>query len=386
MNPPGRLRIVRGLLIGLGVFLLVLAGSYGARVLNSGSSASLVVSGTIEATQVAVSAKYAGRIAALLVREGERVRLEQLLVRLEDEELRAGVRRSEAALRSAQAELRDLLAGARKEEIDEARAAVERARAQLEDLLAGARAEELEEARQTLGSATATREWAERDFGRAQELFAKELVAAQEVDQARRAYEVAVAQQRAASERLDLLLAGPRPHQVHAARAQLKAAQDRLSLLLAGARPYRVEATRAQVSQAEAALALARSRMNETRIIAPITGVVLRKNLEIGETANPGVSILSLVDPSDLWLRAYVPESEIGRITVGQPARITIDSFEDRAFPGKIIEIASEAEFTPKNVQTKRERANLVFRIKIGVENPEGILKPGMPADAEILF
>ena len=331
MLPVVRSRIAWGLIVLAAVVLISLIGFYGVRV-NSRTPATLLVSGTIEATQVEVSAKYAGRIVALLAREGARVAPGQLLVRLDDQELRAEVQRNEAAVRSAEAQLRDLLAGARKEEI--------------------------EEARQSLKSASATREWTERDFRRAEELFKRELIAAQDVDRARQAYEVAQAQERAARERLDLLLAGPRPHQVEAARAQL--------------------------SQAEAALAQVRSRFKETEIISPISGVVLRKNLEAGETANPGVSILTLVDPQDLWLRAYVPETEIGRVKVGQPARITIDAFKDRAFTGRITEIASEAEFTPKNVQTQKERANLVFRIKIGVDNPEGSLKPGMPADAEI--
>ena len=100
--------------------------------------------------------------------------------------------------------------------------------------------------------------------------------------------------------------------------------------------------------------------------------------------ANPGVSILTLVNPKEIWLRAYVPEEEIGRIKVGDPARVSVDAYPGRTFPGRVSEIASEAEFTPKNVQTKKERVNLVFRIKIAVDNPEGILKPGMPADADI--
>lgn len=377
-------RTGRDVLILSAVVLLAAAGAYGTRILNSSSPRALLVTGTIEATQTEVSAKYAGRIVAILSREGERVTNGQLLVRLDDEELKAEVQRSEAAVRNAEAQLRDLLAGARKEEIEEARATVERAQAQLDDLLAGSRREEIEQARQSLRSASATRELTERDFKRAEELFRKELIAAQEVDRARQAFEVAQAQERAARERLDLLLAGPRPHEVEAARAQLKAARDRLNLLLAGPRLHQVEAARAQVGQAQAALAMARSRLKETEIRAPITGVVLRKNLEVGETANPGVSILTLVDPNDLWLRAYVPETEIARIKVGQPARVKVDAFKDRAFAGRIIEIASQAEFTPKNVQTLKERVNLVFRIRIGIENPEGILKPGMPADAEI--
>ncbi|MBI4609757.1 MAG: efflux RND transporter periplasmic adaptor subunit [Candidatus Rokubacteria bacterium] len=380
-------RRLRGLAIGLGVVLLAVAGAFAARVLNQrGPFASLLVTGTIEATQVQVSPKYAGRIVALLTREGERVTRGRLLVRLDDEEVRAEAQRQEAAVRNAEAQLQDLLAGARKEEIEEARATVERARAQLHDLLAGSRREEIEQARQNFRSASATREWTERDFKRAEELFRKELIAAQDVDRARQAYDVAVAQERSAREHLELVLAGPRPHQVEAARAQLKAAEDRLNLLLAGPRPHQVEAARAQVRQAQAALSLALSRLQETEIASPITGVVLRKNLEVGETANPGVAILTLVDPNDLWLRAYVPEADIGRIKVGQAARIKIDAFRDRVFSGTIVEIASEAEFTPKNVQTRKERVNLVFRIKIEVSNPEGILKPGMPADAEIVL
>jgi HlyD family secretion protein len=104
----------------------------------------------------------------------------------------------------------------------------------------------------------------------------------------------------------------------------------------------------------------------------------------VGELANPGVPILTLMKPSDIWVRAYVPEEEVARIKVGSPARVAVDGYPARRFPGRIIEIASEAEFTPRNVQTRKERVNLVFRIKIAVDNPEGILKPGMPADADI--
>jgi HlyD family secretion protein len=374
----------------VGVLLVVAAlavgGPFALRILNSGGAPAIQVTGNMEAMQVDVSAKIAGRVLSLRVREGGRVTEGQLLVRLDDAELKAEVERAAAALKSAEAQLRDLLAGARREEIEEARATADRAQSQLNDLLAGSRREEIEQAREAVRSAEATRVWTERDFKRAQELFAKELIAMQEVDRARQAYEVAVAQERSARANLQLVEAGPRRDQIGAARAQLKAARDHLDLLLAGPRPWQVEAARGQVTQARAALDLAGSRLREATIVSPINGVVLRKNLEAGEMANPGVSILTLVDPTDLWLRAYVPETDIGRITVGMAARITIDAYKDRTFTGKITEIASEAEFTPKNVQTKKERVNLVFRIKIAVDNPEGLLKPGMPADADILL
>jgi HlyD family secretion protein len=342
----------------------------------------LALSGTIEGTQVDVSAKLTGRISELLVREGQTVERGRVLVRLAADELIAETRRAEGAQVAAEAQLRDLLAGARREEIQEAEARAARAEAQLADLMAGSRQQEVEQARAALRNAQATREWTARDFWRAEELFGKQLIAAQEVDRARQAVEVATANEESARERLDLVSVGPREHEVAAARAEVRAARERVQLLRAGPRPDAVAAARAQVAQAEAAITLARARLAEATIAAPIDGVVLRKNLEAGETANPGVAIVTLLDPRDIWLRGYVPETDIGRVRVGQAATITVDAYPGRKFPGEISEIASEAEFTPKNVQTKKERVNLVFRVKIAAKNPDGVLKPGMPADA----
>ncbi len=350
-----------------------------------GDDSAVTVTGTIEALQVDLSARITARIVERTVREGQPVERGQLLVRLDDAELRAEVRRAAAAVATAEAQLKDLEAGARREEIDEAEAQAARAQSQLEDLLAGSRLQEIEQSRAALASAAAIREWTQRDFERTRALFAKELIAAQEVDRARQAYEVAVAGEASARERLALVGAGPREHEVQAARAAVRAARERVELLRRGPRPDAVVAARAQVTQARETLALAQARLLETRLRSPITGLVLRKNLEVGETASPGISILTLMDPGDMWLRAYVPETEIGRLRVGQRATLSVDAFPGRKFEGTISEIASEAEFTPKNVQTKKERVNLVFRIKIAVRNAEGVLKPGLPADAELL-
>lgn len=318
-----------------GLVLLValsVAAAWGGRHLGGGASKAVAVTGTIEATQVDVSVKITGRILERLVKEGDRVTRGQVLVRLDDSELAADVRRQDAALRSAQATLRDLEKGARPQEVEDARAAV--------------------------SSAEATRTMTEREYQRSDQLYAKNLIAAQDVDRARQAYEVAKAQERSARERLALLLAGSRPDQIDAARWQ--------------------------VTQAESGLSQAQSRLREARVVSPIDGVVLRKNLEAGETANPGVPILTLVNPKDVWLRAYVPETEVGRLKIGDTAALRVDAFPKRVFTGRLVEIGSEAEFTPRNVQTKKERVTLVFRIKIQIDNPDGLLKPGLPADADV--
>ena len=316
------------------VLLIVLsvAATWAGLHLGGGTAKPVGVTGTIEATQVDVSVKITGRILERLVKEGDRVTRGQVLVRLDDSELAADVRRLDAALRSAQATLRDLQKGARPQEVEDARAAV--------------------------ASAEATRTMTEREYQRTEQLFKQNLIAAQDVDRARQAYEVAKAQERSVRERLGLLLEGSRPDQIDAARWQ--------------------------VTQAESALAQARSRLRETVVVSPIDGVVLRKNLEAGETANPGVPILTLVDPKDVWLRAYVPETEMGQLKVGDTATLRVDAFPNRVFTGRLIEIGAEAEFTPRNVQNKKERVNLVFRIKIQIDNPDGLLKPGLPADADV--
>ncbi len=372
----------RFLAIAVLVVALGLAAAWASRRFGAGDDGGIQVTGTIEALQVDVSAKIGGRISALRVDAGQPVTKGQVLALLDTAELEAEARRAAAAVRTAEAQLKDLQAGARVYEVNEARAQVARAQARLKDLLAGSRSQEIEQALEAVRSAAATREWTERDYRRAQELLAKELIAAQEVDRAKQAWEVAVAGERSAREKASLVESGAREHEIEAARAELRAAQERLGLLLAGPRPDAVAAARGAVAEAKAAVALAESRLREGRIVSPLTGVVLRKNLEAGEMANPGVSIVTLVDPSDMWLRAYVPETEVGRIRIGQSARITVDAFPGRTFPGRIREIASEAEFTPKNVQTRKERINLVFRVRIALPDTQGVLKPGMPADA----
>jgi HlyD family secretion protein len=146
-----------------------------------------------------------------------------------------------------------------------------------------------------------------------------------------------------------------------------------------------VAAAESQLAEAGAAAALSRARLAEATITSPVTGLVLRKNVERGETVNPGTSLLTLMDPTDMWLRAYVSETDVGKVRVGQRAAIRVDAYPGRVFDATVSEVGSEAEFTPRNVQTKKERVNLVFRVKLAVKNGEGILKPGMPADAELV-
>lgn len=329
MEQKRKIALVVGLVVIAGVAVFV----GWELVRGKGGGEALTANGTIEATEVEVSSKLPGRIAQLLVKEGDTVQASQVIARLDASEIEAEVAQQQAAVAKAEAQLKELLAGSRAEEIEEARANLQQA----EDNL----------------------KLAKDDWDRFDNLFKEGAVSAQERDRAKNKVEVGVSQVKAARERYQMIRIGPRPEVIEAARHE----RDR----------------------AKAALGTAQVRLRDSTILAPLAGTVMTKRAEQGEIVNPGFPIVVLIDPDDLWLRVYIPESEIGLVKLGQLASIAVDSFPKRKFEGKVIEISPKAEFTPRTVQTKKERVNLVFGVKIGLDNRERLLKPGMPADAEII-
>jgi HlyD family secretion protein len=343
-----RLLLIVGVLAlagGLAVFALRPAAVSIAEVVRRDITPAVQGVGTVEAKVVVqISSKITGRIVAVLVDQGDVVEVGQVLVRLDEAQLRADVQRSEAAVRAAEAQLRDLLAGSRPEEIAEARANLARAEAQLNDLLAGSRAPEIEELQQRVQSASATRVLAERELKRIEQLHARELVAAQEHDRARQAHDVAVAQERAAQQALRLAIEGARKDQIAAARHQVDATRRRLDLLLAGARPEQVAEARARTQEARAALALARERLADTIIASPVNAYVVSRELEPGATVNPGTPILKIADPRTAWVTVHVDERDTGGVTVGDPAEVVLRSLSGRTLRGHVARIQRESD------------------------------------------
>ena len=327
-----RLGWTRGVLALLVIAALSVAGAWAGRHLNGGTPTPVSVTGTIEATQVDVSVKITGRILERLVKEGDKVSRGQLLVRLDDSELAADVKRQEAALRSAQA------SAARSRE--RGAPAGDRGRA-------GRRVERGSDA--------------EHDRAR----VPAERPALQAEPHRRPGRRPGPAGLRGGESAGAERAGEARPHS-----RRLPPRSDRRRPLAGD--PGRVGAGSGAEPSQRGAGDLAHRRGG-----AP-------EEPGSGETANPGVPILTLVNPKDVWLRAYVPETEVGRLKVGDTATLRVDAFPNRVFAGRLIEIGSEAEYTPRNVQTKKERVNLVFRIKIQIDNPEGLLKPGLPADADV--
>jgi HlyD family secretion protein len=312
-----------GSLLGVALWL-------GACSRNNGVHAGdLLLSGNIEVTDAQLGFKVAGRVAERLVSEGDNVKAGQLVARLDDAE-----QKEQVALRRAE------LAGAE---------------AALAELEAGSRPQEIAAAEATLRSAEADRDRARLDFTRQQELRGKEAISDREFEATQAQLKVAEARAIEAAERTKLVKEGPRVETIRQARAR----QD----------------------ETRAALALAETQLENTKLLSPLTGVVLSHNIEPGEYVSPGTPVITVADIAHMWVRAYLNQTDLGRIRHDQKVTVRTDTFPDKSYEGSISFISSEAEFTPKTVQTPKERVKLVFRIKVDVANPKDELKPGMPAD-----
>ena len=314
------------------LLLAALAALPAACSRNGARAGDLVLSGNIEVTDAQLGFKIPGRVAERLVSEGQRVAAGQLIARLDDSEQTQELALRRAELAAAQAVLAELEAGSRPQEI----AAVEA----------------------TLRSVEAERERVRLDCARQQELFKHDAISSRDLETAQAQLKVAEARAVEAGERLKLVREGPRVETINQARAR--------------------------VEQGRAALALAETHFENTKLTSPLAGVVLSHNIEPGEFVAAGTPIVTVADTAHLWVRAYISQTDLGRIQHGQKVAVRTDTFPDKTYDGTIGFIAAEAEFTPKTVQTPKERVKLVFRLKVDLVNANDELKPGMPADVLI--
>lgn len=342
------------------------------------------VSGNIEITDAQLSFRIPGRVEERLVSEGETVKAGQVVARLDRTELTQEVALRKAEVQAAKAVLAELLAGSRPEEIAQSEAAVQKAQARLNDLLAGSRPQEIAAVEAEVNRARADADRLRVEHERQKSLYEKEIISAREYDAARAAYEMAMARLEEIQERGKLIKEGSRREEIEQARAALREAKERYALVKKGPRKETIDQARARLQQSKEALLLSETRLSYTTLVSPLSGIALSENVEPGEYVSPGTPVVTVGDLTKVWLRAYINETDLGRVKVGQRARVTTDTFPGKRYEGIISFIAPRAEFTPKNVQTAKERVKLVYRIKVGLPNPHMELKPGMPADAEI--
>jgi membrane fusion protein YbhG len=303
-----------------------------ADLLYSRNAGTLLLSGNIEAHESLLSFQVAGRIDDLPVEEGKFVEADAIMARLDDRDYRQQVATDEAAVKVAEAQLRLALAGTRHQE--------------------------LEAIRQAMLNAEANLDQRKLDYARIKQLFEADATSRENFD-----------------------LADTNLKQAQSAYEQAKQNFDQA---VEGTRKEEIAIAVAQAEQARETLKYARIQLDHTMLRAPFAGVALVRQAEVGEVVSPGTPVFTFADLKHIWLRAYVAETDLGRIRWGEKARITVDSLPGKIFTGTISFISSKAEFTPKSVETHEERVTLVYRIKIDIYNPGYELKPGMPADARL--
>jgi HlyD family secretion protein len=319
---------LRRVLVFIGTLALAISGNSCSR-----DQEGITASGTIEVTEIRLSPKVGGEVIELIAREGDAVEKGQILARIDHTALDLQLEQAKAEMRLAEAQFALLVKGARSEDIQQGQEAL----VQAEENLRVAR-EDAERTRQLLPGGSVSEK--QRDEAEAR------LVVAQ---------------------------------------AQANAAEQALKKLQNLARPEEVQAAEARVDQARFAVQLLQNRIQDATVTSPLNGIVLQRLAEVGENIVSGATMFVVADLSGVELEVYVAEPDLSRLDLGQQVEVQIDGDPPATFPGKITFIASEAEFTPKNIQTRDERVKLVFGVKVFVENPLGILKPGMPADAVLV-
>lgn len=289
----------------------------------------VLLSGTVDARQVDLSFQAGGRIARLLADEGQMVQAGAVVAQLDPSDLRLAVDRARAQAQSATQALASLKAGARPQELRVAQAAV--------------------------AQAEADKRFADQQVARTQELVKQHFVSPDQMDKVRSVAD--------------------------AAAARLEQATQSLALLLAGARPEDVQRASAEVDAAQAALQSAQRLLDYAGLTSPVGGVVSVRLAEAGQVVAAGQPVLRVAELSRPWVRAWLAQNDLPRVQLGQPVEVRVDGLPGRVFHGRLAFVSPQAEFTPKTVETRALRVDLVYRVRIDVEDSQGVLKIGMPAD-----
>jgi HlyD family secretion protein len=379
------------------LILAAAAAVYAYKTKGRTPSDRIVVSGNIELTEVNIAFKTAGRLVDRPVTEGDAVRKGELLARLDRDQLTAQREREAAGVQSSEAQLAQAATALEWQratvaaEIAQRKADLAAAEARMTELRNGARPQEKEDAHAAVVAAQAEADRARKDSDRAETLIKNDDISRSQYDQFRTRRESADASLRSAKEREALVVAGPRSEVVAAQEAVVERAKAALAMAKANElelkrREQEIATRRAEAARSKASMALVDTQLAETVAVSPVDGVVLVKSADVGEVLAPGTTVMTVGDIDHPWLRGYVNETDLGKVKVGSAVRVRTDSYPGKVYNGRVTFISSEAEFTPKQIQTQQERVKLVYRVKIDVENPGRELKSNMPADAEIVL
>lgn len=301
---------------------------------NNNNDKFITESGTIEATEVVISSQVSGKVIKIMKDEGDKVSTSDTILIIDKETLTLQLKQAIAN--------RDI------------------AKAQYDLLIKGARKEDIKQAEESLKQAEANFILAKNDKDRMENLYQSNSINKRQYEEALTRYEVAL--------------------------AQLNSAKANYNKIRNFARPEEIAQAKSNYEKAAASVELIKKNIRDCFVTSPINGFIVKKFVEVGETVSMMSSLVKVADLSNVKISIYVSETDLGKIKLGQKAKVTVDSFKDKTFEGSVIYISPEAEFTPKNIQTKDERSKLVYEVKIKVQNPNFELKAGMPADVIVYF
>lgn len=328
-----------------GILVLILLIVLGINRYNRSANPN-TYSGTIEATQIPIQPELGGKITELTVQEGQNVKAGDVIAKIDNKQAVITLATAKSQLQQAEDKLSDLLGGVRSEEIRRLQSLLAQAKASAEGLAQNLQFEE-------------------QNLADDQKLYTSGTISKKELDAEQNKYNSIKAQ-------------------YDSAQAQVNAAQASLDQALAGYTEPTIQAQKAAVDMAKQSVQSAELALAKLVIKSPLNGQVLYKHVETGQVVNPGTTLVTLIDPSDLWVKVYIPEAKLNQVKVGGIASVSVDAYANQSFKGEILYINDQAEFTPKNVQTREERTTTVFAVKIRINEGKDLLKAGMPADVSL--
>jgi multidrug resistance efflux pump len=349
----------------------------------SAHSARYLYAGTIETREIQIGSKVGGRVIAVPYEEGAQVKAGALLVRFEADDLKTQRAQAVAAVDQAQANLDRMVRGNRPEEIVEAEAAAANSRAAFEEAQNGPRKQDIAQAQADFDAAQADAENAEIFFKRMEKLLAADAISRQDFDNARDKRDAAAQHAESARQKLAELQAGTRTEDIQSARERYNQAEAAAVLARKGSRKEDIDAARAQLENAQAHVAQLDVALKEAELTAPADGIIETVAIRPGDLVPSGRIVVSMLEPTQLWVKIYLPETDLARVRLNQPATVRVDGLS-QTFQGHVGQIASQAEFLPRNVQTPDDRQHQVFAVKVYCDNAAGILKSGMSATVRL--
>jgi HlyD family secretion protein len=341
-------------------------------------------SGTVETREIQIGSKIGGRITQVAVEEGQIVKAGAALVLFECDELKAQRAQAQAKVDQAQADLDKMLRGNRPEEIAQADATARAQQASFDAARNGPRHQEIDQAQADYAAAVADASNADIFYKRMEKLVATDTISRQQFDDARDKRDAAAQRAESSRQRLALLQAGTRPEDLRAAEDKYKQAEAAAVLAHKGFRREDIESARGRLAEAEGSAAELDARLREADLTAPADAVVEVVSVRPGDLVPAGKIVMTMLEASQLWVKVYIPETDLAHVRLGQHAKVRVDSFGNRSFEGRVGQIASQAEFLPRNVQTKSDREHEVFGVKVYVDNAQQILKSGMSATVRL--